>query len=453
MGVSRETIAAIATAPGRSALGVIRVSGPDSVRICSCCLHSPSRFVGSANRVVGVYELRDPVTAQFVDQVCATKFQKPRSYTGEDMVEISCHGGEAIPPMVLDSVIRAGARLAEPGEFTRRAVECGKMTPSAAEATGALIDSSTQWQHDSAASLFHGEAHVRVGKLEQRVLTLAAGLEAGLETEVEGIGDLGKARKELSEISEVLEEQLRIWDRRRVGTTVVLAGVANAGKSTLFNGVIGSARALVAMDAGTTRDYIAERVSLGAHHVRLIDTAGFGVPDSGTAKEAIERTWEQITRADLVVWVSPLDVPIDDTDEMRLWREIETPRLAAVLSKADREQNHARRLAASKLGIQTIAANLLEAADLATVRAWLTEQVSRVAGPADASSFVVTERQAQVVRMAVDEARRVLYDGNVGMDLFACGTGRILALLQDLYLRNSTPDTLQEMLSRFCVGK
>ncbi|MEO8226045.1 MAG: tRNA uridine-5-carboxymethylaminomethyl(34) synthesis GTPase MnmE [Gemmatimonadota bacterium] len=297
-----DAIVALATPPGRSAIAVVRLSGDDALEI--------------AGRVVDAVHTAAPRTATLatfraadgtpIDRGLVTVFRAPHSYTGDDLVELSCHGGLAVPARLLAALQAAGARPAAPGEFTRRAVLNGKLDLVQAEAVGDLIDATAPAQARTALAQLEGGLSRRLGELREALVEVNAllGYEIDFPEEDDGPVPRDRIRGRLDNVGERIDRLLATssaGERLREGALVVLAGRPNAGKSSLFNALLGNARALVTAVPGTTRDAIEVPVDVAGWPVRLIDTAGLW--DSADPIDqlgiAVTRRW--LTAADLVL--------------------------------------------------------------------------------------------------------------------------------------------------------
>ncbi|WP_306535340.1 tRNA uridine-5-carboxymethylaminomethyl(34) synthesis GTPase MnmE [Geobacter sp.] len=334
-----DTIAAISTPVGEGGIGVIRVSGPDAPAIAR-------RLVRRGN-VNGDFEshrfyygaVTDPDTTDTVDEVMVVLMGAPRSYTREDVLEIQCHGGYLVTRRVLDAVLRCGARLAEPGEFTRRAFLNGRIDLVQAEAVIDVIRSKTE----AALSLAQ---HQREGRLSGRLDAVRDGLRHGLalveafidfpEEEIDPAsqGEIEeKTREALGRIDELLDG----FDEGRVlreGVSVLIAGKPNVGKSSLLNTILQEKRAIVTSVPGTTRDIIEEVVNVRGLPLRMLDTAGIRETEDIVEQEGVRLTLEKIPQADLILFVLDGSRPFDGDDRMLLDALVEK-RVIVVLNKAD----------------------------------------------------------------------------------------------------------------------
>jgi tRNA modification GTPase len=297
-----DTIAALATPAGRSALAVVRMSGPKAHEIASRLL-DPWR---PTPRVAYRASLSDPVTGRLIERPVVTVYRGPRSYTGEDLVELSVHGGHVGPARALGALLAAGARAALPGEFTRRAVAAGKVDVLEAEAIGDLIDAESRVMHDAALSQLDGRLSRRIDELREAVLHVEAMIAYDIDFPEEDSGPIDPSR--VQEATAVLLEALdrllataAAGEVVRRGARVVLAGVPNVGKSSLFNALVGRERAIVTQYAGTTRDAIEAVVDLGAWPVRLVDTAGLRATEDPIEQLGVAMTERTLADADVVL--------------------------------------------------------------------------------------------------------------------------------------------------------
>ncbi|MCX7015797.1 MAG: tRNA uridine-5-carboxymethylaminomethyl(34) synthesis GTPase MnmE [Candidatus Sumerlaeota bacterium] len=303
-----DTIIAPATTPGRSAIALIRLSGPGARAVVERVFRPKRAGRPWKPWAVRTGEIADPAGGGAIDRSMAVWMPGPGSYTGEDVVELSCHGSPAIVESVLRLCLREGARLAEPGEFTRRAFLNGKMDLAEAEAVCDLIASETEASLATARRQLAGELSQRVSAIRETLLDLSAEMEARIDFPEEDIppddaqrflDSLESARGEIQS----LLEQGRRGRRLREGARVAIVGRVNVGKSSLFNALIRMERAISTPHPGTTRDTIEARIDLRGVAVDLVDTAGIRSPESEIEGLGIERSKREIERADAVVWV------------------------------------------------------------------------------------------------------------------------------------------------------
>ncbi len=298
-----ETIAAIATPPGEGALAVIRISGHKAQSVADAVFRGKAAPSSMEERRVAFGKIVDE-SGEVIDEVLLTLFRNPRSYTGEDLVEISGHGGSLVAARILTAVLAAGARMARPGEFTERAFLNGKLDLTQAEAVMDLIGAQTPRAAKAAAGQLEGRLGTEINALRGELLESVAHLEAFIDFPEEGIDpESGAAlRRRMEGIASHLTRLLATANEGRLlreGITLALCGAPNAGKSSLLNRLLGAERAIVSEIAGTTRDTIEERASLGGYPFRVIDTAGLRETEDPVEREGVERARRAAENADL----------------------------------------------------------------------------------------------------------------------------------------------------------
>ena len=301
-----DTIVALATPPGIAALGVIRLSGPDAIEIADALFPSKNLFAQPSHTLhVGFIKSN----GQTLDEAVVSLYRNPKSYTGEDVVEISCHGSPYVQQQVLEACMREGARLARPGEFTQRAFLNGKLDLAQAEAVADLIASGTKSSRDTALHAMRGGFSSVLQHLRDQMIRFSALIELELDFSQEDIefadrSQFYKLLKDISEIVKRLLESFKYGNVIRNGVRVVIVGKPNAGKSTLLNNLLNENRAIVSDIAGTTRDTIEELINIDGIIFRLIDTAGLREHAADVIEQAgMEKTYEKIKEADVVMYV------------------------------------------------------------------------------------------------------------------------------------------------------
>src|SRR5213592_3784907 len=301
--IADHTIAAISTPAGEGAIALVRVAGPDAVAVADKVFRGkekPSRFASHLQHFGEIFDRVD----RLIDQVVLSIHRAPASYTGEDLVEISCHGGTLVTAKVLEACLQAGARSARPGEFTERAFLNGKMDLTQAEAVIDLIRAKTDLALRSATEQLEGRLGEQIGKIREELVELLAHINASIDFPEEGITpDEGETlRARLDSIREEIAALLATADQGRIlreGVRVVIYGATNAGKSSLLNRLLGYDRVIVSDTHGTTRDVIEEMVNVECVPIRLLDTAGLRTSASKLEREGIARTEKSLQTADL----------------------------------------------------------------------------------------------------------------------------------------------------------
>jgi tRNA modification GTPase len=311
--VAAETIAAISTPAGEGAIALVRISGPNAIAIANKIFRGKEAPMNFASHVQHLGEIVSE-SADLIDEVIMSIHRAPISYTGEDLVEISCHGGTLVTAKVLEACLRAGARSARPGEFTERAFLNGKMDLTQAEAVIDLIRARTDLALRSATEQLEGKLGQQIEKIRNALVDLLAHIEASIDFSEEGIApDQGdKLRERLDSVREQIAMLLATADQGRLlreGVRLVIYGATNAGKSSLLNRLLGYERVIVSDAHGTTRDTIEESVNLGGVPVRLLDTAGLRTSTSDIEREGIARTERSLQQADLRLHIVDRNTP------------------------------------------------------------------------------------------------------------------------------------------------
>ena len=332
-----DTIVALATPPGRGALGIVRISGPRSQDVVRAI--APARRPLEPRRATLTRMQAHELAGGAIDRVVATYFPAPHSYTGEDVVELCAHGSPVVLRTIVQAAVDAGARLARPGEFTLRAFLAGRIDLVQAEAVRDLIAAATPLQARVAFDQLEGTLTRRIAELDAVLFDLIARLEASLDFPDEGYHfiDAGETRRRIGDVVNGIDALLADAGRGRLireGATVVLAGRPNVGKSSLFNALAGTDRAIVTSVPGTTRDLITEPIDIHGIAVTLVDTAGARHADDVVEREGVARGAQARGVADLIIVVVDCSEPLTEDDRRLLDETSGRPRLM-VANKCD----------------------------------------------------------------------------------------------------------------------
>lgn len=421
----RSTIAAIATAPGRGGIAVVRISGPDAFAVARKIaghVPAPGRAAFSAFRAAD---------GALLDRGVLLAFASPKSYTGEDVVELQCHGGAVTPRRVLDACFAAGARLARRGEFTERAFLNGRLDLSEAEGVIELVDARTRRAADDALARLEGRGSRAYRDLYERALETSSTLEHALDVSEDELPPAfaADAARELDALrAECVRAIKRAEGGRllREGALVVLAGPPNAGKSSLMNALLGTNRAIVSDTPGTTRDSIEESLDIGGWPVRLVDTAGLRETADTIEREGVSRAEALADAADVVLWLGEGEPPVRFGS-----------RAMKVHSKCDLSRGPG-------LNVSSVTGEGIDAL-LDSVAARLEE----AAGGADDSSPTPSGRE----RSLLSEACAALDGARDDLVLAANAARTAATALGRLVGAEYSRDLLDALFSRFCVGK
>jgi tRNA modification GTPase len=329
------TIAAIATPVGTASIGVVRISGPDALSVARRLAIGTPAF---APRTAVYCTLKHPDSDEHLDSALVTYFASPASYTGEDVVEISCHGGIPVIRAVLDAVIACGARLAEPGEFTKRAFLNGKMDLAQAEAVNDLIRSRSDSARKIALDQIEGSLSTRIKETDFRLVGVLAAIEAAIDfpDDVEP-PVCGWIESEIVAAAGEIDRLIASFGHGRVyreGLRMVIAGKVNVGKSSLMNALLDDARSIVTPIPGTTRDIIEESLQIRGIPLVAVDTAGIRTTDDPIEKLGVELAEKSLRSADIVLWVFDINEGVTGKDVEALTKAGEAP-VIVVLNKVD----------------------------------------------------------------------------------------------------------------------
>ncbi len=462
-----DTIVALSTAPGVGAIAVVRMSGPDAFRVLREVAPEVEDLAPAA-RAATLLRIVDPEDGVVIDRALVTRFVAPDSYTGEDLVEISCHGGVLVPHLVLDACRSAGAREAEPGEFTRRAYLRGRMDLVQAEAVDDLIHARSRALHRASVAQLERGLSERVGALRAELVRLEALLAHHVDfpEEDDPPVPLERVREEAGEVARSIERMLATapeGELLREGALVVLAGRPNVGKSSLYNALLGRERAIVTEIAGTTRDAIEADVELGGFPFRLVDTAGLRETDERIERLGIEVTRRYLESAEVMLFCVEAGKPLDE--EERAFLDAQRGRtLIVVETKGDRvdgldqvgEAFEAGGLSAAERSWRAIRVSTVSGQGLDEVRTALPALVfAGLARGADDVPVITRRRHARALRDAAEAVKAfgtALEDG-VPPEVAGAHLREAESALEDLVGVISTEDVLDVVFRDFCVGK
>lgn len=469
---AHDTIAAIATPPGDGGVGIIRISGSRS-RDIAARMFRPARtsfteFIPYTLHYGTIVDARGAV----LDDVLVACMPGPGSYTGEDVVEINCHGGRAVLAAVLDETLRHGARMAERGEFTYRAFMHGRLDLTQAEAVAEMIHAPTRSALHLAQAKLSGLLGRRIAGLRTRLESLRAQLVVAVDfpdDEVDCLAPEALAGA-AAEVRADMETLLSAVDRARAwreGALVVLAGRVNAGKSSLMNALLGRNRAIVTDQPGTTRDYLEETVNLDGLGIRLVDTAGLRSAVDGTPGmtpyhpiDAVEAAGQAVgrelaDRADLVLLLADGTAPLDD-DTLATAAAIPSRRALAVLTKSDLPGfDPAVATPLADLGFEVAKVSSATGSGLEALCARIRERVLQGAGQPDPDELAPNARQAAALSAAADELRLLEADAlaQVPYDLLGVRLEAACATLASITGEITPQHVLDSIFESFCIGK
>jgi len=459
-----QTIAAIATAIGEAGIGIVRLSGSKALEIADQIFSSrqglpPSSLPGYSARYGRVV---DPETKRTVDEAVLLVMRAPRSYTGEDVVEFQCHGGVVVVQRILEMALRLGARLAEPGEFTKRAFLNGRIDLSQAEAVIDVVRSRTEASLELAVDQLEGSLSRRIGAIREHLYDLVVRVEAIIDYPEDDIPEM-----EMDEMAEVIQAGLAELERLlatadqgkvlREGLKAVITGKPNVGKSSLLNRLLDEQRALVTDIPGTTRDIIEEVLNLKGIPLRLIDTAGIRESADVVERLGVERAVQLWSEADLIIHVLDGSVPLTEED-FQILAQTKDKHRVVVINKSDlpRVWDLADLPQADLGGAKIVEISLLEGELDPVVDAILDLVMQGVVREGTSSQAIITRaRHKAALEQAkgdLEQALETLTSG-LPLDLISVGLQGALEHLGEITGETVRENVIDRIFAQFCIGK
>ncbi|SHG35863.1 tRNA uridine-5-carboxymethylaminomethyl(34) synthesis GTPase MnmE [Flagellimonas flava] len=455
--VYSDTIVAMATAPGKGAIAVIRISGTDAIDIAHKCFQ-PKKSKDIRKQKSHTIHLGHIISeGRVLDEVLVSIFKGPNSYTGENVVEISCHGSPYIQQQILQLFMSSGCRMAAPGEFTLRAFLNGKMDLSQAEAVADLIASDSKASHEVAIQQMRGGFSHEIQKLREELLNFASLIELELDFSQEDVefADRTQFSELLTRISDVLKRLIDSFALGNViknGIPIAIVGKPNVGKSTLLNALLNEERAIVSNIPGTTRDTVEDQITIEGINFRFIDTAGIRETRDEVEQIGIERTFDKIEKAKLVLFLFD-GIEIDLSELKKINEKFPEKEVLPICNKVDLLTKD------QKFELQNRVTDLIflsakEKVGVAELEQKLTSLV--VSGGLDGDGTIVTNsRHYQALVRALEEIQKVKEGMDLGIssDLMAIDIRQALFHLGEITGSVTTDDLLGNIFSNFCIGK
>jgi tRNA modification GTPase len=451
---NEDTIAAVATPPGRAALGIVRISGKSCSEILPrVFLPRRKGAIPSFRPVLGRVLLS---TDQYVDEALATFYERPNSYTREDLAEITCHGNPLILDRVLQSVISCGARLARPGEFTYRAFLNGRVDLVQAEAVQDLISAESIGQAELALQHLGGRLSERFQELKSRFIELISLMEGNIDfseeqhyTFIQGDEALRRLEHLISEVRDLLGT----FDRGKLireGYFVALVGRPNVGKSSLFNAILGQNRAIVTPIPGTTRDYLQERITLGNFLIHLLDTAGIRESNEIVEQEGIRRSSQVIEKADLILFLVDGSCPLQPED-FSLWEQVKNKERMVLVTKADLPEFAIH----NPDGNESLAVSAVTRNGVSDLLERIQSVVEKKIKYSSEDSLISSFRHREILSRCLASLERAREGVNAGLSeefpLLDLQEG--LGSLGEITGEVTVDEIYQHIFSKFCIGK
>lgn len=451
--IVNTTICAISTPYGSGGIAVIRVSGPSAIAIVDQLFHGRKPLPQAPAYTVHYGEIRRETKGELLDQVLVSVFRAPHSFTGEDVVEIACHGSMYIQQTLLQWLVEAGCQLAKAGEFTQRAFLNGKMDLTEAEAVADLIAAQTKAEKDLALAQLRGGISSELASLRERLLTITSLIELELdfadheELEFADRSQLNQLAQEINSTITQLVASFKTGNAIKQGIPVAIIGAPNVGKSTLLNALLGEERAIVSDIQGTTRDTVEDTMVLGGMLFRFIDTAGMRETDDTIENLGIQRSRQAAQRAMIIIHLQDATQPVDTLSELE---GLEDKKVIQVYNKADLLGHEAMRLLGDKARI-SISAKKGDIAQLKDELVRFAEEQSNLRNAVTISNTrhyeALLKAQAAIQRVADGLAMQISGEF-LSMDLQDC-----LAALGEITGQITSQEVLNNIFSKFCIGK
>lgn len=460
--IFQDTIAAIGTPVGESGIGIIRMSGKKSFSIARRIFQPPpgKNVDWKASFKVHYGWIVDPETKELVDEVLLTLMPAPKSYTREDIVEINCHGGPLPLRKTLELTLRLGARLAEPGEFTKRAFLNGRIDLAQAESVLNIVQAKTEKGLGIALSQLKGALSKKINSLKEKMVDFLSSLEAEIEFGEEDI-ELSPRKEKESHLKRILAQidlLLKTAEEGRVykeGLKAAIIGKPNVGKSTLLNVLLQRERAIVSHTPGTTRDTLEEMINIKGFPLWLIDTAGLRKAKDEMEEEAVRRAHTKLEEADIILLVVDGSIPLEEED-ISIFRRVEKEKTLLVINKIDLPQKVNReRIKSFFANRKQVEISATKETNLEKLKRKIADFVLKETALSSPDYFILSIRQEQALQQARESVKRALlgarrkfseeliaFDLREGIDRLGEITGEVVA-----------EDILDRVFSRFCIGK
>ncbi|GAA6493743.1 tRNA uridine-5-carboxymethylaminomethyl(34) synthesis GTPase MnmE [Candidatus Bariatricus faecipullorum] len=459
MGYRTDTIAAISTAMTPSGIGIVRISGPDAFQTADKVYRGKKGKKLSEQKSHTVHYGYIVDKGETIDEVLVLLMRGPHSYTGEDTVEIDCHGGVLVMRKILETVIQNGARPAEPGEFSKRAFLNGRMDLSQAEAVIDIINSKNDYALKSSVSQLRGSVQKKISDLRNKIVYETAFIESALD-DPEHISLEGYPERLDITAKEILQEILHLIStadngkRLKEGIRTVILGKPNAGKSSLLNVLAGEERAIVTDIAGTTRDILEEQIQLGGISLNILDTAGIRSTEDVVEKIGVDRAKSSARDADLIIYVADASLPLDEND-YEIIRMIQDRKAVVLLNKTDLTTVLQKEDIQKLTDKTTIEISAKEETGLEELEQVLKEMFYQGEISFNDEVYITNARHKAALSDAAESMKKVIESIENGLpeDFYTIDLMDAYESLGSITGETTGEDLVNEIFSKFCMGK
>jgi tRNA modification GTPase len=457
-----ETICAISTPPGGSAIGVIRISGPEAIRIVQQVFKKKpdGPLDDQPSHTIHYGLVVDPATEEVVDEVLLSLLRKPRTYTREDMVEISCHGSPLLLTKVVNLLVTCGARLAQPGEFTKRAFLNGRIDLTQAEAVMDMIRSRTEASLKMAFNQLQGRLGKEIKKINDQLLSLLTHIEADIDFSEQDLQVISveEVKNKLVVVLAQIRKLLERWEEGQIlrdGVVVGIVGRPNVGKSSLLNAILQKERAIVASTPGTTRDVLEDWVNIRGITVKLMDMAGFRNTDDPVEMEGVRRAKEAIEKAHLVLLVMDTSQSLQEEDHA-LMDLVKVKKKIGVLNKIDLSERIQEVVVKERVpNTPLVRVSATKGLGLDLLLDAIREEILHGRVVVGELPFLVSSRHRQAIEMAHQSIGRAILgiQSRVPSEFLALEIRSAMDHLGEVIGTTTTEDLLDQVFKQFCIGK
>lgn len=460
-----QTIAAISTAVTEAGIGIVRMSGPDAFEIADCIYRGKNGKKLAQQKTHTIHYGFIEQAGETIDEVLVMLMRGPRTFTGEDTVEINCHGGVYVLKKVLDACLKHGARPAQPGEFTRRAFLNGKMDLSQAEAVIDVIQSQNDYALKSSLHQLRGSVKKKISEIRNKILYNTAFIESALDDpehiSVDGYSDTLK--QEVVSLMEEIRQLIDSADDGRVmreGIRTVIVGKPNAGKSSILNFLLGEERAIVTDIAGTTRDVLQEHINLQGISLNIMDTAGIRDTSDTVEKIGVDRAMRHAQEADLILYVADSSLPLDENDR-EIFHLIQEKKCVILLNKTDlarkTDEEDIRRICGENnmSGIPIVPVSAKEEEGMDLLEQTLKDMFYHGEISFNSEIYITSARQKHALESAFESLGKVVesIEGGMPEDFYSIDLMDAYESLGSITGDTAGEDLVNEIFSKFCMGK
>lgn len=446
-----ETITAVATAEGSAALAIVRISGKNAFYIVEKIIKEEN-FNRIHERYAKRYTIIEKKSKKVIDEVIAIKYKGPRSYTGEDSVEIISHGGFYTVKKIIEQVIKNGARIAKKGEFSRRAFFNGKIDLMKAEAIQALIESRNENEYSIAIKSYEGnEKRIKTWgeKIKKEIVFLEADIEYGEDENIE-IQDKDEIKEIIIEINEEINRAKKIKEIRR-GYKITIAGPPNAGKSSLFNYLLGYKRAIENENPGTTRDLISEKIQINGKEITINDTAGIRKTEDTLEEEGMKKSEEAINEANIIIWITDIGEDLKEEEEKRI-KMLDEKNTIYILNKIDKKENKKKNLFFKRIKEGVIKISVKEKINTKSVIRKIELKINKIIKEKVMPDIIINERQIKIAEKLLEELKNAEKNWK-RKEIASYYLRESIKKIEEITGKVNNDDIINEIFNNFCLGK